>query len=386
MSDETPDRRRAVGIYNETDQLKYAALWGPVGVEALLAQLYPPTISLFFADFNVLKARQEALDFAKTLNVNGCDTFFVRDLLAEILPTNGLSISELLKKLKEKAHKPEMEDEIEKLIQEDVLRYGEPRAVALNYALSLKPDLPLGNLIYARDQMNVLLDEMVISSMTKPIRQPEVELYKAVYQKKLGVKMIELPKGERFEGGDAYIHNGFLYMGVGVRTTLGGAKYIFEQLEKKLAKASLKFAIVVDPDPRGRPEKLQMDFMHLDTFSNPIGDAEIAVCEEEARYRRVKFLQRKQDETEVVDSGFSFMEHLEKTEKNIVVIPRAEQESFGCNFLALDDKTLILPLDSNKDTNERLKASGKKLIFQDLFESTRGYGAAHCMTGQLQRK
>lgn len=370
-----------VGIFNETDPLKSAALWGPVGAEALLAQLYPPTTSLFFADFNVLKARKEALAFAKTLNKFGVKTFFVRDEVAKNLKPIKMSAGELIEKLQKRADgNPRIKKGIEGLIKEDVKRYGEDKAVALNYMLSLKPKLPLGNLIYARDQMNVLLDKMVISTMTKPIRKDEVGIYESVY-KNLPVEKIHLPKGETFEGGDAYIHNGFIYMGVGVRTTLGAAKYIFEKLNPK----DLQFAIVVDPNPLSRPQKLQMDFMHIDTFSNPIGDTQIAVCEEEAKYRRIKFLRRIAGKTQVVDSGLSFMEHLEKTEKDVVVIPRSEQESFGCNFLAIDDKTLILPINSNKTTNKRLEAVGKKLVFQDLYESTRGYGAAHCMTGQLRR-
>ena len=360
-----------IGIYNETDPLKFAALWGPVGAEALLAQLYPPTISLFFADFNVLKARQEALDFAKALNNFGVKTFFVRDEVAKNIKPIKMTLEQLITKLGENTRE---------LILQDVARYGEEKAVALNHFLCLKFKFPLGNLIYARDQMNVLLDKMIISSMTKPIREDEVSIYESVY-KNLDIEKIHLPKGETFEGGDAYIHNGYIYMGVGVRTTLEAAKYIFEKLNPK----DLEFAIVADRNPHSRSAKEQMDFMHLDTFSNPIGDDQIAVCEEEARRRRVLFLKKVAGKTRVIDSGLSFLEHLEKKEKDIVIIPGEEQESFGCNFLAIDNKTLILPLNSNKKTNERLADCGKQLVFQCLFESTRGYGAAHCMTGQLFR-
>lgn len=386
MSDDSDDRRPSVNIFNETDKLVSAAMWGPMGTEALLAQVYPPSTSLFFSDFNVHKARVEALAFAKTLNKFGCRTFFVRDEVAQNLKPVKMSADELTAKLvKRAAHCPKIQACVEGLIREDIDRYGEKKAVALNYLLTLKPELPLGNLIYARDQMNVLLDKMIVSSMTKPIRKAEVEIYESVYRRKLKTQTIKIPKSERFEGGDAYVHNGFVYMGVGVRSTLGAAKHIFEKLEKKLTELDLEFAIVVDPDPLKRPAKEQMDFMHLDTFSNPIGDAQIAVCEEETKYRRVKFLRCKKGKVEVVDSGLSFIEHLERKEKDIVVIPRGEQESFGCNFLAIDNKTLILPVNSNKITNKRLEAVGKKLIFQDLFESTRGYGAAHCMTGSLRR-
>lgn len=395
-----------IGIYNETDRLRKAAIWGPIGAEAVLAQIYPPNISLFYDYMNVPAARQEILSFEKILQQKGVEITMIRDELANALPIpeQPLEKKDLIKAIVHKAKdisseypgnnpprrsihvKPWYEMAIRSLIQQDIDRYGEQKALALNKALCLDTQ-PLGNAIYARDQMNVLLGTRFQSSMAKPIRKPEVALYEKVYQQVMKLpEPAVLPEGETFEGGDAYVHNGTVYVGVGIRTTKGAAEFMYKTLRPQLEEKGMKFAIVEEKHPDERSAKEQMDFMHLDTFSSPIGDKEIAVCEEEARRRRVSYLQMGEDGSIMtVDTGDSFLDHLQKSEDTVVIIPREEQQEFGCNFLAIDNHTLLLPLASNPKTNERLKAAGKELVFLGLQESTRGYGASHCMTGQLAR-
>ncbi len=112
----------------------------------------------------------------------------------------------------------------------------------------------------------------------------------------------------------------------------------------------------------------------------------MTVCKEEAERRRVKYLQTDSRGRVIeVDTKKNFLEHLKGQEDLVIVIPRAEQRSFGCNFLALDQSTILMPLASNKRTNGKLRKAGKRLIFLGLQESTNGYGASHCMTGQLLR-
>lgn len=140
-----------------------------------------------------------------------------------------------------------------------------------------------------------------------------------------------------------------------------------------------------DEDYEKRTHQEQMDFMHLDTFSGPIGKKEIAVCEEEASRRKIKFFTRKDGVVELHDTDLTFIDYL-AGENELVIIPREEQQSFGCNFLALDEHKVVVPLDSNTYTNSAFESRGKVVIPANLHESTKGYGAAHCMTGQLYRE
>lgn len=396
-----------IGIYSETHPLRAAALWGPVGAEAVLAQAYPTTKSLFYDRMNVEIAREEGEAFALLLEKNfGVQVVSVRNFLAESAGKsfdNGLSRQSLRTSLQERlvgiyegyndqdpmskrAPLQDLTDQLDVVLELDHALYGEPNSVALNKMLCLDPAMPLGNLMFARDQMNVLLGTRIVSSMAKPIRQPEVALYEQFYAQVLGDQpKIKIPPGEKFEGGDAYVHNGYVYVGVGDRTTMGGALAIYNGLKTDLEKSDLRFAIVEDSSPSSRTFAQNMDYMHLDTFSNPIGDKEIAVCEAEAQHRRIRLVTTFNNGVILSDSNKTFFRHLEETEDDIVTISTDEQQEFGCNFLTADEDRIVAPLKSNRYINSALRKRNKAVIIAALDESTRGYGAAHCMTGQLRR-
>jgi len=386
-----------IGIYNETDPLKAAVTWGPVGAEAVLAQFYPPEISLFMDNMNVLSARTEALSYAETLNSFGVTTYFARDILAQSIAPEKMSFEsifsiliqkalEIKQKYKTQNHK-DYKEIIEQLLILDAKRYGANAAYTLNWKLSLQPILPMGNLIYARDQMNILLDTRIKSHMKKEIRRPEVDLYEVVYNKLFiqPTNLLILPPGETFEGGDAYIHDGIIYIGIGTRTSMGAATYIFEHLSKKIAHLGFEFALVVDEEANTRPQREQMLFMHLDTFSNPVGKNQIALCISEAKKRKVTLLKKNGSTTQAIKTNKSFLDFLFEKGQEIVAIPDKEQQSFGCNFLAINNETILVPLNTNKKTIDGLLNLGKSVHYVHLDESTKGFGAAHCMTGQLLR-
>lgn len=390
-----------IGIYDEADPLKIVATWGAVGAEAVLTQCYPEEISLFHQSFDTLAARQEGLNYAATLQDHGVKVLMMRDLLTGALTPTSLRRSDIISAMIQKATSIQSQygtqvkgysEAIATLVEQDIDRYGEDQALQLNKTLSLDPELPLGNSLYGRDHMNVLLNTRVISHMAKPIRHPEVKLFELVYKRHLiPHETIYPPFGETFEGGDAYIHNGTVFVGVGTRTTLGAAVAIYQTLKPQLEEADLKFAIVEDGNHRTRSFREQQDSMHLDTFSNPIGKTAIAVCVEEARKRRLRFLATFGGKLVVNDYPGSFMDYLERTEDGIVVIPREEQKGFGANFLLKGEDsngtyTVFVPLRDNTDTNNQLLRSSTEVVYVDLDKSTKGWGGAHCMTGQLLRK
>lgn len=389
-----------IGIQDEAGLLRAASVWGPVGAEAVLAQCYPETISLFYQSFDVIAARQEGINYAATLQNRGVKVLMARDLLAQTLIPKPLKKNEVISAMTEKAktiqdqhgtHVKGFADLVVELVEQDINRYGEGPALVLNRTLSIVPKLPLGNSLYSRDQMNVLLETRVISRMAKAIRQDEVGLYEMVYQNHLAAhETIIIPQGETFEGGDAYIHNGTVFVGVGTRTTLGAAISIYQILKPQLDRYNLRFAVVEDENPFNKSFSEQQESMHLDTFSNPIGRREIAACVEEARRRKIRFLNTSGGNVVMLDGFGSFIDYLERTEDNIVIIPKEEQREFGCNFLLMGKNqdgryTVFVPLRNNTETNNQLYRLGKEVVYTDLFESTKGYGAAHCMTGQLLR-
>lgn len=390
-----------VRIHDETDRLRKAAIWGQVGAEIVLTQLYPPQISLFRGDseMNIFNVKSEIKNFRTALIQAGVQIVQVRDYLAEnLVPRQGLTRDKLLKGIirKTKENKPKYGNKIldrqhvevlDWLIQEDVERFGETQALTLNWLLSIGQDLPLGNSIYARDQMNVILGKMIKCSMKEPIRRPEVALYNRVYRD-LGLtsEVIDIPSPETFEGGDAFVHAKTVYVGVGARTSFGAAKYIYEALREDLDKAGFKFVIVEEENPEIRSRHDEMSFMHLDTFFNPIGENEVVVGDGEASRKTVKILTTDdKGNTQTISTGKSFIEFLADEGQRIMMVPLPEQKSFGCNFLTIDKNTGIVPYIRRTRMIDWLRTSGKKVIRVPLTESTDGYGAAHCMVGQLVR-
>lgn len=420
--------REPIGIFEETQPLKSVAIWGPPGSEAVLAGLFPPYISLFHDRMLVPVARGEIMGqrekdpesgFVFDLRQAGVHVTQVRSELARLLDkATGVSdltydgvLQELYGRADEimgqnhafdlpksiptqilvgKEEKPKFETDIRSIIHRvksdlrhllelDIDLYGERAALILNKALSLDEVLPLGNSLYARDQMNVLLGRRIRSNMAEPIRRGEIKYYEQVYREVLELDdPIIIPEKETFEGGDAYVHNGTVYIGVGFRTSRGAAMHIFEQLSPQLEELGMEFVIVEN-------KKATMDFMHLDTFSMPIGLKQIVVCKEEAERRRVFKIEKNGGSINIVDTGQTFVNFLESQGDEVIPLSLREQDNFGANFLVIDENTIFVPTADNQEVITALEAAGKKVINVDLDECTKGYGAVHCMTGQLVR-
>lgn len=420
------------GIYNETDRLTRAAIWGPVGAEALIAQLLPTSKSLFYATMDVPRAREEAKGFQKALEDSGVRITVVRDTFAKSLPIEEIEektvagfrkaerdIYDLKNAILNKAHalvdenREELQAEIDQakadndpngrqriwplnleadldyLFGADAHHYQSvARAVALNKALILDLNIPMGDAIYARDQMNVLLGTRFICSMAKDIRKAEIPIYEKIYGQ-LGIPPgVEIPARETFEGGDAYVHDNVVYVGVGSRTTEGAARHIYKTLKPQLDALGYRFVMVRDMALDEETEEIKQQFMHLDTFSNPVGPKEMVVCEAGANRRRVIELTNNSTTgyAEETDRG-TFIEFLER-ENDVFRIPEEAQREFACNFLALDGNTIFMAdtdCEDNRAVSQFLRDLGKNVVQIPLRESTRGYGASHCMTGQLAR-
>lgn len=376
------DSETKIGIYSETDKLRTVAVFGKPGVEALMAQSYPNNISLFQSSMDVIKARGEVATFIDTLTQQGVVVHTAKDFLIKSASAQSYKKDEVLNALLKRAKRtekrynitvPHFSDTLSQLIDEEIESYGNDAALDFIVRTCLKPNLPLANIMYARDPMNILGGIRVVSRMAKDIRQPEVGLYEQFYQAGLGLPGFQrVTKPNSFEGGDTYIHDQAIWVGTGSRTNINAAHQIFGAVSSTLP--DHKLIIVNDVGWEQRAHSEQQDNMHLDTFSMPVDKKRVAVCEEEG-LRRVVWPTQK-----------SFIKTLEDRGQEVLVIPRNEQQSFGCNFLVLDENTILIPRDDNTYTNKLLEQAGKKLIKVDLSECTKGYGAAHCMTGQLLRE
>lgn len=160
-------------VEDEIGTLKSVGLFGPPGIESYVAQFWPQEQSLFFGNFDVVKARDEFEGLVKLLKSLEVDVVDLKAGFCLGLSEPEIPPEVLLRKLSEKIEAADMKI-LEILLQRDALAFGEAKAVALNLALSYVPEIPMGNLYFARDQSNVLLGKCVIGKMKYQIRQPEV--------------------------------------------------------------------------------------------------------------------------------------------------------------------------------------------------------------------
>lgn len=387
-----------MGVYSETDRLKMAAIWGKPSVESAMAQLYPANISLFLGSMNVPKAGEQIEALTALVRSHGVKVTVVKDELTRLLPEERSTKDKVFRELRRKMADAQwdfgtwkigrrIEDMVVELMERDIREYGEGKALAMIKALCLDPAVPMGNILYARDQANVVLEKRIVSNMAYDIRKPEVDIYERVYGGVLGLtETINVPKGERFEAADLYVHDNTVYIRVGPRTTFGAALHIFSELNKSYK--GMTFALLEDSTLHLRSFKEKQELMHLDMFSMPVGRHEIAVCEEEATRSNVSIVKiDKNGKITVAFTGQTFIEYLNHNRYHTLTISKEEQTNFGCNILMIDHNIAIVPKNHNPNPSvvAQLQAGGKTVSALDFGEVTNGFGGTHCSLMQIRR-
>ncbi|MCW2582548.1 MAG: arcA [Klenkia sp.] len=141
----------------------------------------------------------------------------------------------------------------------DELRGGR----GLAYELMTRGDFvvpPLPNLLFTRDSSVWVGDQVAVTSLTMPARLRESTITRAVYShhpRFAGTEQLYGPELEHLEGGDVLaLAPGVLAVGVGERTTAGGA----ERVARRAFARGLAHTVLVVPVPQERAT------MHLDTI------------------------------------------------------------------------------------------------------------------------
>jgi arginine deiminase len=417
MKDRLPERQERsldsrVSVFNEMDPLQDLVIWGEPGCETILGQLLPENISLFWKEFKVPEARKEFRFMQSVFEAKGINVIRMKDVIAENPEdTTNMpeSIEELSRLIKMRGHefyefysnhpdyvkggrfgeyqgKLSILDQVDGVLEEDAEKYGEQKAIALNWTLCISNDLPLANIMYARDQSNALGDKIVLSRMKREIRQPEVELFKRGYELLgYGDKLVSVEDGN-FEGGDAYIFGSNCLIGADVRTNKEGIADIYKKIRPGLEERGIKlFAVKYDGEPR-KPGQ-EMEAMHLDTFMMPLNENGVLACPERVDLRRVELVHYVDGKIEFTDMG-TLKDFLKfNNEDEIKDISEEEQINYATNFLHLGHNVVVVPLE-DKDharVNNLMRGEGLEVIPAGIKELVGGYGAVHCMTAAIRR-
>ncbi len=396
-----------VHVYDELDSLQEVAVWGKPGVETVLGQLYPEYISLFFHDFDVVKARKEFQYMEKLMQNEGVKTLRVKDAFVEVLrkekhPHGVISLKKLSQLLKRKAHQIHGEfrdkrdplkygfenllDWIDEILTQDAQEYGEEEAVKLNYELCLKHPLPLANILYGRDQSNVFGNSLVLSKMRWGIRTPEVGVYHRSYSQ-MGFRQVRPITAGYIEGGDGMMLNNICYIGVGVRTSRQAVFDLYAQIGDLLEEQGIQMVAVTDEKLARmslREAGPEMEAMHWDTWVGPLTRDTLIGCGDEIVKRKAERITRKNGHIYAEKLG-GFGDFLGKRGYNVINISKEEQRNYATNYLHLGGNKIIVPLSKNKNSIEEMARLGIKVIPAEIEQLVGGYGAVHCMTASLTR-
>ncbi len=369
-------------VEDEAGVLKLAGVFGPPGMEAELAQQFPPEESLIFP-FDVGEAQKEFKAFVQVLKSKEVMVTNLREAYAKTLEPAKISAAELLDSVGRRFPKVNKKS-LKSLLQTDIELVGEEKAVTLNQELSLKYGIPLGNIYFARDQANVVYDTCVLGNMKFDVRKPEVGIIKKALASEQAItnKPVRFHQVENgtFEGGDMMLFDGSLYIGRGMRTSLSGIQDIacYSPLGFPDQRTGGFKPIQVVEIPVTGSWQGDMDIMHLDTFFMPLDSKRVLGCKEVLGKCKLHTVYgRNWGSTES-----NFLEFLER-HYEVLDVPKAEQESYAANVLVVSPGSVIVPSDYNTGTNEVLKRSGVYTTSLDMRHLTMGLGATHCMALQL---
>lgn len=409
-------------VYNETDPLEEALVWGEPGCEALLGQLLPKTRSLFFSYYEVPQARTEFRRMQALIEGEGVTVTRAKDAVAHMLRHKDISdapstLKELKAQLLSKAdelyelHREHKVHELQKagiqhdiddiysqvkkdlsvVLEEDADRYGEIAALRLNYALSLSHSLPLANIFYGRDQTQTLTDKIILSSLRWDIRRPEVGIYRdALLELGYQESLIPIERGT-IEGGDVAILGDTCFIGVGARTSYSAAKDVCRKLGPLLDSRGIQIVAVInkrheeEAGTYGAPTDEHMHIMHLDMFWIPLADNLVMAYGDEVDQRTVIRISRNSDQLVTEEMG-NLRVFLAEKGIDIINVTREEQENFATNLLNMGNRTLMVSLSRNKRVLAELEARGYRILNAEITKLVNGYGAVHCLTAPVRRK
>ena len=131
---------------------------------------------------------------------------------------------------------------------------------------------PLYNLFFTRDASSSLYNEVLINSMSFPVRQRESLIYKVIFEYFFKAKTIcgsDVNHSARTEGGDVQVASpNLICIGEGIRTNIKGIMFLAE----KFAKERPQFNILVQELPH-KPDS----FIHLDMVHTFLGSHQLMV-------------------------------------------------------------------------------------------------------------
>jgi len=255
---------------------------------------------------------------------------------------------------------------------------------------------PLPNLMFTRDSSVWVGDQVAVTSLAMPARDRESALTAALYThhpRFAGVEQLYGAHLEHLEGGDVLLLSpGVLAVGVGERTTAGGA----ERLARRVFARGLAHTVLVVPIAQQRAT------MHLDTIATMVDVDAMVIYPAVADHLQAwtvtagAELPDVADTTELTVSGpqpfliaaaaAMGIDRLRVIDTGLdPVTAEREQWDDGNNTLALAPR-LAVAYERNTVTNAALEAAGIEVLAIAGSELGSGRGGPRCMSCPVLRE
>lgn len=209
----------------------------------------------------------------------------------------------------------------------------------------LPPVAHLPEQVFTRDIGFVIGERAFLSNMYHPIRQQETREVETFWEER-GLTFQRLQS--HIEGGDLFVDDGTIWLGVGGRTLREAAT----ELQSRL------------PEREVVPIEMRADYLHLDCVFNVVAP-EIALVYREAIPPML-------------------LERL-KRRYELVAVTEHEQFCLGTNMLSLGEGKVVSQT-QNQRINETLLRLGLDVLEVDISEIIKSGGAFRCMTFPLRRE
>lgn len=209
----------------------------------------------------------------------------------------------------------------------------------------LSPVAQLPEQVFTRDIGFVIGECAFLSNMYHPIRQQETwEVEKFWEERGLTFQRLQ----SHIEGGDLFVDEETIWLGVGGRTLREAAK----ELQSRL------------PEHEVVPIEMRAEYLHLDCVFNVVAPDIALVYREAIPPMLLERLKRRYE---------------------LVAVTEHEQFCMGTNMLSLGDgKVVSQP--QNQRINETLLRLGLDVLEVDISEIIKSGGAFRCMTFPLRRE
>lgn len=200
--------------------------------------------------------------------------------------------------------------------------------------------------VFTRDIGFVIGSVLFISKMRKSIRTKETEPLKA-FAKQFGLETCKLKNNA--EGGDVFVLNNYVLIGVSNRTSESAV----QEIKGVLASYGIQKEII--------PLRFDTSKLHLDCVLGIVNEETAVVS---------PFLERESLET------------VNRLFKHLIEIDANTADELGTNFVSVNGETIVVTNQKVKDT---LKQHGFNAVYVDYSEFIKAGGSVRCSILPLER-